>query len=108
MAKVVSVNVSNEKGTVKRPVSRITVGPEGIEGDAHAGAWHRQVSLLGQESINGFSSQADRSFKCGEFAENITSEGIDLVTCGIRDRLKIGAVELEVSQQSGGGAGIRQ
>ncbi|MCP4450421.1 MAG: molybdenum cofactor synthesis protein [Planctomycetes bacterium] len=98
MAKVVSVNMSEEKGTVKRPVSKITVGPEGIEGDAHAGAWHRQVSLLGQESIDAFSGSSDRSFQWGEFAENLTTQGIDLVTCGIRDRLKIGAVELEVSQ----------
>ncbi len=98
MAKVVSVNTSDEKGTVKKPVSKITVGPKGIEGDAHAGAWHRQVSLLGQESIDTFSVSSDRSFQWGEFAENITTQGIDLVTCGIRDRLKIGAVELEVSQ----------
>ena len=98
MAKVVSVNVSQEKGTVKKPVSRIVVGPQGIEGDAHAGAWHGQISLLGRESIEGFSSQADRSFACGEFAENLTTEGIDLLTCGIRDRLRIGDVELEVSQ----------
>lgn len=98
MAKVVSVNISKEKGTVKRPVPKISVGSEGIEGDAHAGAWHRQVSLLGIESIDGFAAQADRSFECGEFAENITTQGIDLTTCGIRDRLKIGTVELEVSQ----------
>ena len=54
MAKVVSVNVSEEKGTVKRPVSKIRVDLQGIEGDAHAGPWHRQVSLLAQESIDGF------------------------------------------------------
>jgi len=98
MAKVISVNISTEKGTVKEPVSRIVVGPEGIEGDAHAGPWHRQVSLLAQESIDGFSTARDRSFACGEFAENITTQGINLLTCGIRDRLKIGTVELEVSQ----------
>jgi len=98
MAKVVSVNISEEKGTVKRPVSKIVVGPQGIQGDAHAGEWHRQVSLLAQESIEGFSTQADRAFACGEFAENITTQGIDLLTCGIRDRLKIGTVALEVSQ----------
>jgi molybdenum cofactor synthesis domain-containing protein len=98
MAKVVSVNVSKEKGTVKEPVSKITVTLQGIEGDAHAGAWHRQVSLLAQESIDGFARQSDRSFQYGEFAENITTQGMDLTRCGIRDRLRIGTVELEVSQ----------
>ncbi|MCF7973755.1 MAG: MOSC domain-containing protein [Phycisphaerae bacterium] len=98
MAKVVSVNISKEKGTIKKPVPEIMVNLQGIEGDAHAGAWHRQVSLLSQESIDGFSAAGHRSFACGEFAENITTQGIDLLTCGIRDRLTIGPVELEVSQ----------
>jgi molybdopterin adenylyltransferase len=101
MAKVISVNVSEAKGTVKKPVPKITVNAQGIEGDAHAGAWHRQVSLLGQESIEMFSAQStssNRVFTHGEFAENITTQGIDLLTCGIRDRLTMGTVELEVSQ----------
>ncbi len=98
MAKVVSVNVSKEKGTVKEPVSEICINAEGIADDAHAGPWHRQVSLLAKESLDRFSDQEGRSFAWGEFAENITTEGIDLTQVAIRDTLRIGEVVLEVSQ----------
>jgi len=98
MAKVVSVNISQEKGTVKKPVSEVCIVANGIVDDAHAGLWHRQVSLLAQESIDGFSDQEDRRFACGEFAENITTEGIDLNQVAIRDTLRIGEAVLEVSQ----------
>jgi len=98
MAKVVSVNVSKEKGTVKKSVSEIRINANGIADDAHAGLWHRQVSLLARESIEGFSDQSDRRFAWGEFAENITTEGLDLSQVAIRDTLRIGEVVLEVSQ----------
>lgn len=98
MAKVLSVNISEEKGTVKKPVSVICIDANGIAGDAHAGPWHRQVSLLAKESIDAFSDQADRRFAWGEFAENITTEGIDLSRVAIRDTLQIGEVVLKVSQ----------
>ena len=98
MASVVSVNISQEKGTIKTPVEAITVTLTGIEGDAHAGPWHRQVSLLSRESIDTFTQQSDRSFASGEFAENITTEGIDLLQLKIRDRLTLGDVVLEVTQ----------
>jgi len=98
MAKVVSVNISKEKGTIKEPVAEICVDANGIVGDAHAGPWHRQVSLLAKESLEMFSEQMDRVFAFGEFAENITAEGIDLSQVAIRDSLRIGEVVLEVSQ----------
>jgi len=98
MAKVVSVNVSKEKGTVKKPVAEICIDAQGIAGDAHAGPWHRQVSLLAKESLDAFSDQMDRAFAFGEFAENITTEGIDLSQVAIRDSLHIGEVVLEVTQ----------
>jgi molybdopterin adenylyltransferase len=97
-AKVISVNISEKKGTVKKPVERAVVYEKGIVNDAHAGAWHRQITLLAQERIEEFSKEIGRKVKFGEFAENITTQGIDLTKVTILDRFKIGRVELEVTQ----------
>jgi molybdopterin adenylyltransferase len=98
MIKVVSVNISSEKGTVKTPVSSIALSPMGIEGDAHAGKWHRQISLLGVESIEKFEQQTGKKINCGEFAENITTSGIILYEARPLDRFIIGKAELEITQ----------
>ena len=95
---VVSVNISKEKGTVKNPVSEITITENGVLGDAHSGNWHRQVSLLAWERIEQFSSETGRKIQPGEFAENITTRGIDLKNVAILDRFRIGSTELEVTQ----------
>lgn len=95
---VVSVNVSLEKGVIKKPVAEIVVDSCGIVADAHAGRWHRQISLLAKEDIDRFSSEMGRSIGFGEFAENITVEGIDLGRACVLDTIRIGDVELEVSQ----------
>lgn len=97
--KVVSVNISKEKGTVKYPVDVITLNENGIIGDAHYGNWHRQISLLSKESIEKFGTASGRIFKWGEFAENITVEGFDLSNISILDKFFIGEVELEVTQK---------
>jgi molybdenum cofactor synthesis domain-containing protein len=96
--KVISVNVSEGKGTIKQPVSQISLDCNGIVGDAHAGPWHRQVSLLAQEDISLFTKTIGRQIDPGEFAENITVSGIDLGNVAILDRFRIGQVELEVTQ----------
>jgi molybdopterin adenylyltransferase len=96
--KVVSVNISEKKGTVKKPVKEITLWAEGVKDDAHGGKWHRQVSLLGVESFEKFSKQAGRNLEWGEFAENITTEGLLLYECRPFDRINIGETELEVTQ----------
>lgn len=96
--RVVSVNVSEEKGTVKKPVSEIHLNSTGVEGDAHAGKWHRQVSLLARESVEKFSLQAGREIAYGEFAENITTEGMLLYEASPLDRFYCHEVELEVTQ----------
>jgi molybdopterin adenylyltransferase len=110
MACVVSVNISKEKGVCKQPVSTIELGDHGIVGDAHAGHWHRQVSLLSQESIAAFSGKSSRAYRPGEFAENITTAGINLAQLRILDKLFIGDVVLEISQIGkqchGGGCAI--
>ncbi|MBW8036698.1 MAG: molybdenum cofactor synthesis protein, partial [Planctomycetes bacterium] len=90
IGRVVSVNVSLEKGTVKVPVEGIVVDSRGVVGDAHAGNWHRQVSLLAKEDVDRFSSEMGRSIGFGEFAENITVEGIDLGKACVLDRIQIG------------------
>ncbi len=96
--KVVSVNISNDKGDIKCPVELISLNEKGIVGDAHAGNWHRQISLLSKESIEEFGVKVGRTFKWGEFAENITVEGINLSDVSILDKFLIGDVELEVTQ----------
>jgi len=97
---VVSLNISEEKGTIKTPREKVEINERGIIGDAHSGKWHRQVSLLAQEDIDRFSLlDADkREFLPGEFAENITTRGIDFKKVSILDRFKIGEVELELTQ----------
>jgi molybdopterin adenylyltransferase len=95
---VVSVNISEKKGTVKKPVQAIELDHMGIRGDAHAGGWHRQVSLLGMESIQRFTAQSGRKTAHGEFAENITTSGVELVNTRPLDRLVSGKVELEITQ----------
>ncbi|MCR4309039.1 MAG: molybdopterin-binding protein [Deltaproteobacteria bacterium] len=96
--KVISVNISEKKGTVKHPVEEITITRTGVMEDAHAGEWHRQVSMLAVESVEKFSKEAKRKINFGEFAENITTQGIELSGCRIFDRFRIGDAELELTQ----------
>jgi molybdenum cofactor synthesis domain-containing protein len=96
--KVLSVNVSEKKGTIKKPVDEIALTGLGIETDAHSGPWNRQVSLLGAESIERFSKEAGRNIHFGEFAENITTKGIELFKTLPLDRFYNESLELEVTQ----------
>jgi len=96
--KVLSVNISKEKGTIKQPVDSIELNELGVKSDAHAGSWHRQVSLLANESIMKFEKSAHRKINFGEFAENITTSGLVLHKTSPLDRLMIGKTELEVTQ----------
>lgn len=95
---VVSVNLSEHKGTIKKPVPRISVDSRGVTGDAHAGPWGRQVSLLSHESIARFSAAMNRAIRPGEFAENLTVRGYDVADVAVLDRFRFGDVELEVTQ----------
>lgn len=95
---VISVNISTEKGTIKQAVPHILLCEQGISGDAHSGLWHRQLSLLGKESFDRFEKIAGRKLAFGEFAENITTEGLELVTMKPFDRLIGDTVELEITQ----------
>ncbi len=97
--KVVAINTSDKKGMRKKTVKEAVIKIDyGIEGDAHASSeWHRQVSLLALESIKKMQAMG-LNVKPGDFAENITTEGINLPELPIGTKMKVGEVELEVSQ----------
>ena len=98
MGKVLAVCISEKKGTQKKPVEKIELKPEwGIVGDAHAGNWHRQVSLLSFEKIDEFRKKgADVEY--GAFGENIVCEGFDLSKLTVGTRFQIGDALLELTQ----------
>jgi len=96
--RIVSINISAEKGEPKRPVPRALLRKDhGIEGDAHAGDRHRQVSLLAEEDIERMKEKL-HSLGPGDFAENITTRGVVLASLPVGTRLSIGVAELEVTQ----------
>jgi len=99
MARVVAVNLSAKKGQRKKNIDQgILVQEHGLDNDAHAGDWHRQVSLLGMESIDKM-LKAGLDVGPGDFAENLTTEGMELFTLPIGTRLKIGSAAVgEVTQ----------
>lgn len=98
MPKVLSVCISENKGERKKPVAEVELRENhGIVGDAHAGDWHRQVSLLARESIDKMRAMG-LDVDNGDFAENITTEGIDLPGLPVGTRIRAGEVELEVTQ----------
>jgi len=109
---VVSVNISDKKGVVKTPIAEGEfIEDFGLKSDAHAGKWHRQVSLLGIESIEKMKRNGLDELQLGDFAENITTSGILLYELPIGTRLKVGECELEVTQigkQCHAGCAIKQ
>jgi len=95
---IVSLNISTKKGVRKIPVGSIDLRKEhGIVGDAHAGDWHRQVSLLADEDIDLMRGKGIE-LNWGDFAENITTRGIELYSLPIGSILVVGDAELEVTQ----------
>lgn len=96
--RIVSINVSRETGTQKVPVNFADLRPDhGIEGDAHARDWHRQISLLADEDIDTMRGKGIK-LDYGDFAENITTRGVDLCSLPVGSRLFLGEVEMEVTQ----------
>lgn len=96
--RVKAINISDTKGVVKTPIEKgyFKVN-HGLEGDAHAGEWHRQISLLASESADKVRA-AGLDITDGRFAENITTEGIELYTLPIGTKLQIGDSIQEVTQ----------
>lgn len=99
MAKVLAVNISKKKGEIKLPIDKgFFKENHGLEGDAHSGTWHRQVSLLSQESIDKMKAKGAEGLCSGNFAENITTEGITLYEIPVGTKFKIGDALMEVTQ----------
>ena len=97
-AQIVAVCISESKGERKTPVDAVELRPEhGLVGDAHAGEWHRQVSLLASESIKKMQDMG-LDVDSGDFAENLTTKGIELFTLPVGTRLQVGTTLLEVTQ----------
>lgn len=113
MARVVAINISEQKKTPKKsiPEGRL-IEDFGFEGDAHAGKWHRQVSLLAKESIEKAQGMRTDGLCHGMFAENITTEGIELHTLPVGTRLKIGeeaVIEItQIGKECHDGCAIRE
>jgi len=96
--KVLSVNISDKKGTRKRPVDFIELDENGIVNDAHSGNWKRQVSLLDIAGIKKYSEVAGRDIGFGEFAENLSVSSLDFSKFSVLDHLKMGGLDLEITQ----------
>jgi MOSC domain-containing protein YiiM len=99
MAKVIAINRSIRKGVPKETIAEgHFIVDFGLEGDAHAGNWHRQVSLLGMESIRKMEQLGVEGLCTGKFAENITTEGIVLYDLPVGSHFRIGDCLFEVTQ----------
>lgn len=98
MGKILAICISEKKGTQKKPIESARLVEEwGIEGDAHVGKWHRQVSMLSFEKIEAFREKgADVDF--GAFGENLVVEGFDLSKVLVGTKFQIGEAILELTQ----------
>ncbi len=97
--KVLNINRSDKKGVKKEPIERGNfIEDFGLEDDAHAGKWHRQVSLLAIESYHRMEEKGIKDLPIGAFGENITTEGIELHTLPVGTILNIGETVHEVTQ----------
>ena len=99
MGRILAVCVSEKKGEQKHPVEEIQLRVDhGIVGDAHAGSWHRQVSLLGTESVQKVQEKICFPLKPGDLAENILTEGLILYQLPVGTRLRVGTALCQVTQ----------
>ena len=98
MGKVIAICKSEKRGTVKTQVPQVMLLQDhGLEGDAHAGNWHRQVSLLSLERIEEFREKGVQ-VGFGDFGENLVLQGYDLRSLPVGSRLRVGKALLEVTQ----------
>lgn len=98
MASVAAVCISEKRGMIKHPVDQIHVKQRhGILGDAHAGDWHRQISLLASESVDKMKAKFP-GLPAGAFAENVLTEGIEVSALPVGTKLKVGSSLLEITQ----------
>lgn len=96
--KILSINISEKKGIQKKPIKEVQLKVDhGIVGDAHAGNWHRQISMLAMEDVNKM-KDLGLELEFGDFAENLTTEGIDLAALPVGTALNLGETIVEVTQ----------
>ena len=99
MAEILAVCISEIRGIQKHPVEEVELREGyGIVGDAHAGDWHRQVSLLSQESVDVLQEKIEMRLKPGDFAENILVKGMEVYRLPVGTRLRVGSALCEVTQ----------
>ena len=96
---VKSLNVSKKKGELKIPVDEIEIDEFGITTDAHRGNWHRQISFLAQEDVEYFANSYKNEFKPGDFAENVTTEGINFRKVKLLDTIENDNIKLLITQK---------
>ncbi len=95
---ILALNVSEKKGTQKKPVNTVTVVENhGIDGDAHAGKWHRQISFLGSQCIDDFNEEG-AEVSPGAFGENIILKGVDFTKLPVGTKILCNDVEFEITQ----------
>ncbi|WP_315110935.1 MOSC domain-containing protein [Clostridium intestinale] len=98
MGRIVAICTSVKKGTKKEEVKEIELVEDfGLKGDAHGGKWHRQVSLLAKEEIDSFNKKGGKVIY-GDFGENLVTEGIDLASLSVGDKVIIGDALIEITQ----------
>ena len=98
-ARIRAVCISEKKGEQKHPVDEIRLEPHvGIPGDAHAGDWHRMVSVLSAESVRRLQEKIAFPLLPGAFAENVLVEGIEVSRLPVGTKLRIGSALCEVTQ----------
>lgn len=98
MGKIIAICISEKRGTQKKEIPEADIQEGwGIDGDAHGGNWHRQISLLGHEKIEEFKKKCPE-IDFGTFGENLVVEGYDLRNMAIGTRFRIGEVILELTQ----------
>lgn len=99
MGKILAVCISEKKGTLKKAISvGEMITDFGLKNDAHAGKWHRQISLLAVEAVRQFSNKYDMKVPAGAFGENLLVEGIDLKHLPVGTKLKCNDILLEITQ----------
>lgn len=101
MAEILSICLSEDKGSRKHQVPQAHLLPNhGIQGDAHAGTWHRQLSLLAADDIQSVRERGIPGISFGDFAENLVIDGIDFETLGLGSRLRLGSsAEVSITQR---------
>lgn len=98
MGRIVAICTSVKKGTKKEEVKEIELVEDfGLKGDAHGGKWHRQVSLLAKEEIDSFNKKGGKVVY-GDFGENLVTEGIDLASLSVGDKVIIGNALIQITQ----------